>query len=197
MVCQLIACAVIFFSIVKGFNAGFMRQLPAFIAIAFGAICTHIFLEPGISVAHDLMPWLKGRESEDFICSNVAVTIIFVVVYSIFRFATSLLGYLARAIETGMFNRIVGALFGLFRGTFWLSLAFNLAVCIQPRGELSSCARSDDGNLAGEVLLLAPAVLGGQDVEDLNHRLQLEDAKKISLSEGISDRTFVLFEGVG
>ncbi len=197
MICQLIACAVIFFSIMKGFNAGFMRQLPAFIAIAFGAICTHIFMDPGISVARDILPWLRGRESEDFVCSTIAVTIIFIVVYGIFRFATSVLGYLARAINTGMFNRIVGALFGLFRGTLWLSIAFNLIVCLQPRGELSSCARSDDGNLAGEVLLLAPAVLGSQDVEDLNHRLQLEDAKKISMVERISCDPIVLFEGMG
>ncbi len=40
--------------------------------------------------------------------------------------------------------------------------------------------RSDDGNAVGEVMLLAPSLLGGEDVEELFHRVQLEEAKKIS-----------------
>ena len=61
-----------------------------------------------------------------------------------------------------------------------MSIAYNFLLALNPGSILLKSARSDDGNAVGEVMLLAPSLLGGEDVEELFHRVQLEEAKKIS-----------------
>lgn len=77
-------------------------------------------------------------------------------------------------------DNLGGAVYSLFKYMMFLSMAYNFIVVLNPGTVLLKSAKSDDGNAIEEVMLLSPALLGGQDVMDLSHLIQLEDAKKIS-----------------
>lgn len=77
-------------------------------------------------------------------------------------------------------DNLGGSLFAILRNMLFLSIALNLLVALDAHSVLLRSARSDDGNTVLETMLLSPALLGGENVEELAHKIQLEEAKKIS-----------------
>lgn len=64
-----------------------------------------------------------------------------------------------------------------------VSMAYNLILGFDSGSVLLKSMKSDDGNIVEEVMLLAPAVLGCEGPDELAHRIQLEEAKKISIND--------------
>lgn len=165
---------------VWGFRRGLAGQTPAIIGTAFGIICTRL-LAPGLDeVMCGAFTSVHGQPEEQFVYDTLSSTIIFFGIYLIFRMVTFFLANVFSRDDSTILDNLGGSLFALFKYMLFISLIFNLSVALYPQSSLLRTARSDDGNTVYEVMLLAPAVLGGENLDALFHKVQLEEAKKIS-----------------
>ncbi len=180
MLYHIIALLVATIALVKGFRKGFARQIPKFLGFCFGVICARIFRVPVVEGLHTLLPWFAASVKCTYIYDILATSLVFILVYGIFSFITGFLKYVTGRLGGGMLDSLAGAVFTFVRYILYLSISYNFLLCWQSDSVLLKSAQSDDGNIIEEVMLVAPAILGGEDVEDLAHKLQLEEAKKIS-----------------
>lgn len=177
---HLIVIAVLAFGIFKGFRKQFSSQVPSCIGIAFGILCSYIFRFPA---EEWLMSFLNGEINSvdgNFIVSNLACTLIFIIAYSVFYLCTYPLKFAFRTIETGLLDSIAGALFGIIRAALFISIAYNIWLALFPDSKLLKYAMHDDGDIVHEVMLISPIMLGSESVDELAHKVQLEQAKTIS-----------------
>lgn len=183
MLYPVIVLLLIAISAVWGFRRGLASQTPAVIGTAFGIICTHI-LTPGLNqVMQGAFTMVHGHPEEKFVYDTISSAIIFFSIYFIFRTVTFFLANVFNKENSTILDNLGGALFALFKNMLILSIILNLIVALNIKSSLLRTARSSDGNTVFEVMMLSPAVLGGEDVEDLFHKVQLEEAKKISMNE--------------
>lgn len=177
---HMIAVGVAGASVVVGFRRGLARQTPAVIGVAFGIVSARL-LAPGLDeVLYGAFPSVHGKVEERFLYDTLSTGLVFFSIYAIFRTVTSFLGKVMASGDKSILDNLAGALFGLFKWILFLSIFFNFICGASEGSDLRRCARSDDGNIAEEVMLLAPTLLGGEDVVDLSHKIQLDEAKKIS-----------------
>lgn len=177
---HLIVMSVAAFAVVRGFRRGFARQLHSVIGMAFGIVSARLLSPALYDVIYGALPSVHGHVEERFVCDTISSTIVFTSVYLVFTTVTSFLSKVMQSDERTLVDNLGGAVYQFFKWMMFVSVAFNFLLALNPESELIKCAKSDDGNAVEEVMLLAPALLGGENVEDLSHRIQLEEAKKIS-----------------
>lgn len=168
------------FSVITGFRKGFTGQVSGILGLAFGIVCCRVFEEPSEEFFRALLPGIGESPFSSFIYSVISATTVYVAVFLIFRFFTAILRSALQIFYVGMLNRLAGSVFCLLKNLVFLSLFYNLILCINPDSNLERYSRADDGNMVEGVTMLAPSLLGCMGVEDLSHIRQLRDAKKIS-----------------
>jgi len=131
-------------------------------------------------VIYGALPSIHGHVEQHFVCDTLSTGIVFISIYLVFSTITGFLGKVMWKEDRTILDNIGGSLYSLFKYMLFLSIAYNSLAALNPSSELLKSAKSDDGNTVEEVMLLSPAILGGQDIEELNHLIQLEEAKKIS-----------------
>jgi len=180
MIYHLIVLTVAAVAAFRGFRLGLGRQTPSLIGVAFGIVCARLLSGGMAEILYGAMPSARGCVEETFVYDTLANALVFVCIYAVFRTVTCFLSKVMHSKDSSILDNIGGALFGMFKYLLFLSIIFNVAVAINCKSELMKYMKSDDGNAVEEVMLLSPALLGGEDVEELAHKLQLEEAKKIS-----------------
>lgn len=180
MIYHLIVLVVAALSAIWGFRRGLARQTPSVIGVAFGIVCARL-LAPGLEhVLYGAFPSVHGHVEQTFVYDTISTALVFTAIYFIFRTVTSFLGNVMHREDRTILDNIAGAVFGTFKYLLAVSLIFNMLVALNRDSVLLKYVKSDDGNAVEEVMLLSPAMLGGEDVVELSHRIQLEEAKKIS-----------------
>lgn len=167
-------------AVVRGFRDGFTGQVAGILGFAFGAVCAHVFGGDMGELLRGWFPGIRQAEGSAFIYSLLSAATVYALVYSLFGLLTKVLRGAMQVFGVGMLDSIFGSVFCLVKYMVFLSIFYNLLLCVNPESRLMNCARADDGNVVECVLLLGPSVLGSLDCEDLAHILQLHEAKKIS-----------------
>ncbi|MDE6296047.1 MAG: CvpA family protein [Muribaculaceae bacterium] len=177
---HLLIIVVALLAVVRGYRRGLTGQVTSVLGLAFGVICTHIFI-PGVS---DVIGSIIGRshleEGGEYLTGNIAALLIYGSVYLLFRSITGIVRQAARMLGTSLLDSLLGAAFCIFNYLLVLSMVLNVLVGYNPDSPLMRDGRSDDGNLVNLVLCIAPATLGSESFDDFAHRMQLRDARKIS-----------------
>lgn len=177
---QLIVFAVAAASIIYGFRRGMARQVPSAVGTAFGIVCCHIFSHPLSALISQAFPLHVGHVEEEAYYGVLSCSLIFAAAFLLFTFLTSFTGKVLAEVYYNVTDHIFGALFALFKGLLILALAFNLLLAINPRSALIAAGRHDDGNAVELVMIMGAEVLGFESVETTAHKVQIEDARKIS-----------------
>ena len=177
---HIIILAVAVWAILSGYPKGLYRQLGSVLAVAFGIVAVRMTAPMCIQYIDGIVPGFFDGFNRRFIIETLTCGVIYLFVVGIIWLVTIPLGTVMRVLGSGVVNSIGGAVFKLFRYLMLLSLAFNFLVDISPDSDLTRASGMHDGNLVEGVIKLAPAVLGFPDGEEVSHRQQLEDAKKIS-----------------
>ena len=167
-------------AVISGFRKGFTGQVSGILGLAFGVVCARVFEQPSEEFFRALLPGISNSPFSEFIYSVISAATVYVIVYLVFRIFTAILRSALQIFYVGMLNRIMGSFFCLLKYLMFLSLFYNLILCVHPDSTLLRYARADDGNMVDEVTMLAPALLGCMGVDDLSHLWQLNEAKKIS-----------------
>lgn len=168
------------FSAIIGFRKGITRQLSSLLGVAFGAVAARI-LAPGLAVQFTgLVSSHFDSRFVGFVSGLLAAVVIYLIVYAVFSIFTKVLRGALSVFEVGMFNRLLGSFFCIFKNLLWVSIFYNLLLCYNPDCGLLRYARSDDGNMVGGVMWLTSAVLGCGGAHELGHLIQLQEAASIS-----------------
>lgn len=177
---HLVVITVAVWAIVTGFRRGFMRQAGWMLAVAFGIVGSRLASVDFNPVVEEWVPqWVDGFK-RTFVVQTLAGSLIYIVVSVVIGLIALPLGGILRVLGGGILDSIGGAIFRLFQYLMIISIAFNLVVDMNPGGDLTRSSRQHDGNVVEGVMQLAPSVLGFPGGEEVGHRQQLEDAKKIS-----------------
>lgn len=180
IILTVIILGVAFYSIVLGFRKGLTNCVPSLIATAFGVASVRIFTSGTLAPLHTFIPWNFEPAYLEFVDNFLWAALIYSAVYIALKVFCSIFSRLLSIIPVGMFNRIVGSLFMLFKNLLWLSLLFNLILCFSPEIGLLDYEKSNDGNLIAGILDLAHAVTGCVSADYLSHLVQLKEASFIS-----------------
>ncbi len=180
MIYHLIALIIFAVAIVRGYRKGLFRQVPLLIGFCFGVVCARLFCQPVCDGLHELFPSWGAKPDGSYVYCTIATGLIYIIVYEVFSFCTSFLKYFFNPLSKGILGSLGGAVFSAVRYMLMLSIIYNFLLCRSTDSSLFKYAKADDGNIVEEVMLIAPAILGGESVEDLAHRLQLDAARSIS-----------------
>lgn len=191
---HIIVIAVAVLAIFRGFRRKLTNQISSVLGFSFGIVGAHVFapeIEPFI---RDFIPVFEGRVTESFAYSFISAAVIYLISLTLFSIFTRVLRSALQVFETNVLDAVFGALYTTALYLFNLSLLYNLFVCIDPGSSLVKLTADDDGNLVEGIVLYAPSALGAENVNDLAHKIQLLEAKKISLFN-ISPRLDVYYIG--
>lgn len=177
---QIIVIIVAAVAVVKGFRKGFTGQVAGVLGFAFGAVCAHVFGDDMGQLLQSWFPSIRHAVGSPFIYGLLSAVVVYLVVYLLFGMLAKLFRSILQSFGVGMLDSIFGSAFCLLKYMIFLSIVYNLILCINPDSRLLDYARADDGNVVECVLLLGPSVMGCLDCEDFSHLLQLKEAKKIS-----------------
>jgi uncharacterized membrane protein required for colicin V production len=173
--------------VLKGFRTGLIGQLTGVIGLAFGVVCSHLFKEPAKEIIADILPFSEDSVVQSFALSIFSTVAVYVIIFAVFSALKILLQSAVQIFRVGLLNSIGGSAFCLLKYMMGVSIVYNLILCFNPDSKLLKYATASDGNIVEGVLMLAPTILGGENAEDLAHRIQLKDAKKISINKNGSN----------
>lgn len=169
------------YALLKGYRMKLTNQISTVLGFSFGIVSAHVF-EPEIEpFVRSMLPVFEGRVTESFAYGFLSSALIYIVAMTLLSLFTGVLRSAMQVFSTSVLDSIFGALFTLALYLFNLSLFYNLLVCLDPGTSLVKLTADDDGNLVESVVLYAPSVMGTENAADLAHKIQLMEAKKISL----------------
>ena len=102
------------FLVAKGIWKGFVKEIAGIIAVIGGVAVSFLFHA-------QVQPYVYGFVGETHV-QLVSYVIIFLGFYLIVMMLGKLLDRILRSIMLGVVNRVLGALFGLIKACFWLTL---------------------------------------------------------------------------
>lgn len=168
------------YSAINGFRKGLTKQLANLLGAGFGAVAARV-LAPGWSHSfQDIARMMNHGQFPAFTSEVVCAVCIYGFVYFLFAIFAGVLHSAMAVFQTGMFNRLLGMFFCIFKNLMWVSVGYTLLLCFNPDNGLVKYAGRYDGNIVEGVMQICPALLGCPGAEDLSHLLQLREAAKIS-----------------
>lgn len=180
----LLLLALILWGIFSGWRKGLLGQTGSLLGIAFGVVGSRVLLP-------DVMPtvagWIRSAEAAtdpEYMVASVATLIIVAVAYGVFLLCGVILNRLLKVLSFQPLDSVLGAIFGVAKWCFLLSVAYNAILGLQQDGPLLKLCSDGDGNPVEMIMGIAPAVVGYDSPDELMHLRQLEDARKISMAGG-------------
>ena len=102
------------FLVAKGIWKGFVKEIAGIVAVIGGVAVSFLFHT-------QVQPYISAFVGEKYI-QLVSYVVIFLGFYLIVMMLGKLLDKILRSIMLGGINRVLGALFGLIKACFWLTL---------------------------------------------------------------------------
>lgn len=102
------------FLVAKGMWKGFVKEIAGIVAVIGGVAVSFLFHA-------QVQPYISAFVAEKYI-QLVSYVVIFLGFYLIVMMLGKLLDKILRSIMLGGINRVLGALFGLIKACFWLTL---------------------------------------------------------------------------
>lgn len=166
---------------VSGWRCGLIHQIGSVLGIGFG-------IGGACFLTTDMMPWVEAHAGSfldvpcpEYLVCSVSVAIIMAFFYAFFLFCGILLRKLLKILPSGFINKISGCVFGIFKWMFLASVAYNAILGVTQSGTLYDLTDVGDANPVEMVMPLAPTIIGYPGPDELHHRMQLIEARDISL----------------
>ncbi len=180
---QLVALAVAAVSLMRGYRRGLTGQVPDVLGFAFGVVGAHVLCPSVGQWMAETFPFLTENMERLILCDLLSATAVYAGFFMTFRLLTGVLRSAMEVFDSGILDSILGSAFSLVKYMMPLSVVYNIMLCVNPASELMRCHDANDGNVASEVLSLAPALLGCGGADELSHEIQLREARKISCNQ--------------
>ncbi len=183
---HIIVIAVAAMAAVYGWRRGLARQTPNVLALAFGIVAARVMapeIEPALASVQAVS---EEPYRSAYVGGTLATGIVYIVVYTIVCTVCGALGRMLKVFGRGLLGALAGSVYALLDRMVWTSIAFNMLLAFQPGCGLERYGDYGDGDVVTSVMVLAPSLLGCDDVTDLWHAARLHDARMISQARDIS-----------
>lgn len=149
---DIIIIAILALSVISGLVKGFVREAASLAALVLG-----------IWGAIELSSFTSGKLYEVFDISGqftgiAAFIITFAVIVVIIHFIGLLADKLVSAVSLGLFNRILGGVFGLLKSVFMLSVIFSILNAINARKQFLPKDETEQSVLYNTVSDIVPSI---------------------------------------
>lgn len=162
-----------------GKRRGLTGQLSSILGFLFGiAACALLWHDTAIYISEIWPSTASTPPMTMFLPSALACALIYGVVYMLMLALSPALRIIMMPLGKGPLNSLCGAIWGVAKYTMLLSLLFNVLLGMDQNSSLMKVSRQGDGNLVTGVMLVAPALTGAPDCEELAYRIQLMEAKQ-------------------
>lgn len=177
---HIIVLVVVAVALVRGWATGAVRQAGSVIGMAVGALAAHAFYEPAFNFFFEMHLWPVDNIAASFAASLLGCSAVYGFAYIIMTAFGKILESAVSIFETGVIDSLFGCVICSLKYIIVLSIIFNFIIAANPSSPLMRYACYDDGNIIEGVMLIAPVLLGCESYEELAHKIQLKEAKKIS-----------------
>ena len=148
-------------AIIYGLYKGIISQLGSLGGIILGIIACRIFGDSVAGLISDIFPAISDNaQTAAFANSVIANVLVFIIAYFLVKIAAKAIKSLTHALCLGFIDRILGAIFGLFKWCLVLSIVLNLWLVISPNSQIVSGSSIAGGMAAKTILDLAPTLFG-------------------------------------
>jgi len=181
---MLVLFAVLVYAVWRGWRTGLLHQLAGVLGIGFGVVMTRMFCCPVSLWILENYPRLGEGFAGDYKVRMLASALIFGGVYMLFSLLAGVLRSALSLLHVGALNAMAGAAFSLLKWVVIMSVIYNVLLSVAPDSELGRICDDGDGNLVEIVMSAAPALIGIDGPDELEHKRKLEEAKAISQLHG-------------
>lgn len=148
-------------AVIVGLRKGMIAQLGSLAAILLGIIACRLWGDDAARIAESLIPELTADSAtSQYAASVIGNVTLFLIAYLSVRLVASLVRNVTHALMLGVVDRLLGALFCMFKWFLVLSIMFNLWDMLFPTSGLLKSSRIADGLAVHTVLDLAPKTFG-------------------------------------
>lgn len=182
---QLLTVAVLAAGCLSGIRRGITRQMGSLLGASFGTVGAAM-------IAPQAALWITQRWPElamqppmpMFLPLALGVALVYCAIYLLMLCTGSALNSILHPMGKGVFNMILGALWGIAKWAMLLSLFFNILIGYDHNSPLLEASMHGDGNVASAVMLIAPALTGTPDCDELAYSIQMMNAREFDRNHG-------------
>lgn len=164
---------------IVGKHRGLTGQLGSLLGAVFGIGAAGImWRETAIRIAEIYPQSAVEPPMTMYLPSALACALLFGAMYVLLLMIGPALRIITRPLGMGVLNMVAGAVWGVAKWVLLLSLFFNVLIGMDHGSPLMKASLQGDGNLASGILLVAPALTGAPDCDELAYRIQLMEARQ-------------------
>lgn len=182
---QLLTVVVLAAGCLGGIRRGISGQMASVLGAAFGI--------GGVAVAGPMVtewvirtwPFLATASPlPRYLPEALSSALVYVGIYLLLLSLGPALNIIFRPLGRGAVNMVIGGVWGIAKWAMLLSLLFNVLIGLSHDSSLLKASKQGDGNLASAVMLLAPALTGTCNCDDLAYAIQMEQARAFDRNHG-------------
>lgn len=170
-----------------GWRSGLMSQIGSVLGVAFGIAGVRFLLPEFAPTVEDWLCHFPEVACPEYPVASVGALIIYMGFYVLFLVCGIPLRKLLKPLAVKPLDSVGGLIFGVFKWLMMVSVWYNAVLGVTESGALLRLSHEGDGNPVELVMELSPAVFSTPSPDELHHRMQLIEARKISLLEISAD----------
>ena len=148
-------------AVIYGLYKGVIAQLGSLGGVLLGIFACRLFGDYATGFVASILPEMSSNpETVAYINSIVGNVLLFLVVFLLVFSIAKLMRQITHAMCLGLFDRVVGAVFCVFKWFLVFSIALNLWIAFFPDMNITNTSTIADGVVIKTILDLAPTLFG-------------------------------------
>lgn len=148
-------------AVIYGLYKGVIAQLGSLGGILLGIFACRLFGDYATEVMSNILPAMTSdAETTAYVNSVVGNVLLFIVVYVLTCLIAKLMRKITHALCLGLFDRLIGAVFCIFKWFFVFSIVLNLWQVFFPESSVVKMSTLANGVAIQTIMDLAPTLFG-------------------------------------
>lgn len=173
---DIVILVIIIAGFIIGYTSGIIKQITSICAIVVGIIACHLFGDWATGVLVEIVPETANWPAPEYTTCAIANIILFLIIFLGIKVVGAMFKSAVTKLHLGLFDRLAGGLFSVFKYLLIASIVLNVAFVIVPGCSMFTRSHSSGNILSRITMNLAPALLGvdnlPQLLNDLNDSLE-------------------------
>ena len=148
-------------AIIYGLYKGVIAQLGSLGGIILGIIACRLFGDYATEFVSNILPAMTSDpKTTAYVNSVEGNVLLFIVVYVLACLIAKLMRKITHALCLGLFDRLIGAVFCIFKWFFVVSILLNLWQVLSPETNIAKMSTLANGTAIQAIIDLAPTLFG-------------------------------------
>lgn len=148
-------------AIIYGLYKGVIAQLGSLGGIILGILACRLFGDYATEVMSNILPVMTSdAETTAYVNSIIGNALLFIIVYVLASLIAKLMRKITHALCLGLIDRLIGAVFCIFKWFFVFSIVLNLWQVFLPESNIIKMSTLANGIAIQTIMDLAPTLFG-------------------------------------